>query len=58
MVASLCGQTEVARALMDHGASVDIKDNVRIMDMILNRVSMSTLTWPCSVGWSNCSLVG
>ena len=47
MGASECGQTEVARVLMEHGASVAIKDNVRIIDMILNRVS--ALTWLCSV---------
>ena len=55
MWASQYGQTEAARVLMEHGASVDIKHNVR---MILNRVSNSTLTWPCSVGWSDGCLVG
>ena len=44
MWASQYGQTEVARVLMDHSASVDIKDNVRIINMILNRVSTCTLT--------------
>ena len=54
MGASECGQTKAARVLMEHGASVAIKDNV--IDMILNRAS--ALTWLCSVGWSDGSLVG
>ena len=58
MGASLYGQTEVARVLMEHGASVNIKDNVRIIDMSLNCVSTCTLTWLCFVVWSDCSLVG
>ena len=35
MYASVAGEAGTVRVLLDHGAVVDLRDNVRIIDMIL-----------------------